>query len=214
MPQRWEKTLCRTELLSRIILTRSQCHTAAAEGAKLSTIRRTPAGGAGRDGIQVSTLQNLHSQVGPASAADPSKLEPKMHAFSGFSFSTIFFRPTLLNQPKWAPKGSPFEGQNLPKLGQKAYPESSTKKSSQKWAKRMQKLKPGTLKTKRFAREGLHFYSFAASAKTLAKLLQNGLQNYSKILPYWCWRPPKSDARNKYQNHYQPNVPISAFCAN
>ena len=36
--QRFKKTLCRTELLSHVILTRSQCHTAAAEGAKLSTI--------------------------------------------------------------------------------------------------------------------------------------------------------------------------------
>ena len=32
------KKRCRTELLSHVILTRSQCHTAAAEGAKLSTI--------------------------------------------------------------------------------------------------------------------------------------------------------------------------------
>ena len=30
--------LCRTEFLSHVILPRSQCHTAAAEGAKLSTI--------------------------------------------------------------------------------------------------------------------------------------------------------------------------------
>ena len=36
--QRLKKTLCRTDLLSHVILTRSQCHTAAAEGAKLSTI--------------------------------------------------------------------------------------------------------------------------------------------------------------------------------
>ena len=33
-----EKTLCRTEFLSHGILTRSLCHTAAAEGPKLSTI--------------------------------------------------------------------------------------------------------------------------------------------------------------------------------
>ena len=39
--QRLKKTLCRTELLSHVILTRSQCHTAAAEGAKLSTICNT-----------------------------------------------------------------------------------------------------------------------------------------------------------------------------
>ena len=36
--QRFEKTLRRIDLLSHIIPTRSQCHTAAAEGAKLSTI--------------------------------------------------------------------------------------------------------------------------------------------------------------------------------
>ena len=33
-----EKTICRTEFLSHVFLTRWQCHTAAAEGAKLSTI--------------------------------------------------------------------------------------------------------------------------------------------------------------------------------
>ena len=38
--QRLKETLCRTELLSHVILTRSLCHTAAAEGAKLSTMRR------------------------------------------------------------------------------------------------------------------------------------------------------------------------------
>ena len=43
-----KRTLRRAELLPHIILTRSQCQTAAAEGAKLSQIRRTPAGGAGR----------------------------------------------------------------------------------------------------------------------------------------------------------------------
>ena len=36
--QRLKKTLCRTTVLSHVILTRSQCHTAAAKGAKLSTI--------------------------------------------------------------------------------------------------------------------------------------------------------------------------------
>ena len=36
--QSLKKTLCRTALLSHVILTRSQCHTAAAEGAQLSTI--------------------------------------------------------------------------------------------------------------------------------------------------------------------------------
>ena len=36
--QRLKKTLCRTALLSHVILTRSQCHAAAAEGAQLSTI--------------------------------------------------------------------------------------------------------------------------------------------------------------------------------
>ena len=33
-----KKTLCHAEFLSHVILSRSQCHTAAAEGAKLSTI--------------------------------------------------------------------------------------------------------------------------------------------------------------------------------
>ncbi len=48
--QRLKETLCRTELLSHIILTRSQCLTAAAEGAKLSTIyiqKHTPYMGLG-----------------------------------------------------------------------------------------------------------------------------------------------------------------------
>ena len=40
LPQRLEKTLCRPDLLPHVAFTRSQCHTAAAEGAKLSTIRR------------------------------------------------------------------------------------------------------------------------------------------------------------------------------
>ena len=39
LPRRLKKTLCRTELLLHVFLKRSQCHTAAAEGAKLSTIK-------------------------------------------------------------------------------------------------------------------------------------------------------------------------------
>ena len=45
--RRLNKKVCRTDLLSHVILTRSQCHTAAVEGAKLSTInsRSTALGG-------------------------------------------------------------------------------------------------------------------------------------------------------------------------
>ena len=51
LTKRLKKTLCHAEFLSHIILSRSQCHTAAAEGAKLSTIRRTPLRVAGRHGF-------------------------------------------------------------------------------------------------------------------------------------------------------------------
>ena len=38
LPQRLKKTLCRPDLLPHVAFRRSQCHTAAAGGAKLSTI--------------------------------------------------------------------------------------------------------------------------------------------------------------------------------
>ena len=53
-------------------------------------IRRTPEGGAGRDEIFVHSLQNLHVPGGSAPAADPSKLEPKMHPISSLHFITLF----------------------------------------------------------------------------------------------------------------------------
>ena len=42
LTKRLKKTLCHAEFLSHVILSRSQCHTAAAEGAKLSTILTRP----------------------------------------------------------------------------------------------------------------------------------------------------------------------------
>ena len=53
------------------------------------SIRRTPAGVAGRDENSFGFCINASFRE-PASAAGPSKLEPKMHHFSNLNFSTLF----------------------------------------------------------------------------------------------------------------------------
>ena len=78
----------------------------AAEGVALK-IRRTPAGVAGRDENSVGFCINACFRE-PASAAGPSKLEPKMHHFSSLNFSTPFFKQNLQNMRKASPKGTPF----------------------------------------------------------------------------------------------------------
>ena len=64
--------------------------------------------GARHDETFVHSLQNLHVSEGPAPAAGPSKLKPKIHHFSSLNFNTL-----LPNLPTWVPKGSLLGSPNL-----------------------------------------------------------------------------------------------------
>ena len=82
-------------------------------------IRRTPAGVAGRDEISFRFCINACFRE-PASAAGPSKLEPKMRHFPNLNFSTSFFRQNLQNMRKVTPQGIPFRASNLQKSAKNA----------------------------------------------------------------------------------------------
>jgi hypothetical protein len=75
--QRLTKTLRRTEFLSCVVLTRSHCHPAAAEGAKLSTMRR------GRAQICLPTAcQTIHNDVQANAMLGKTKTDAEQVKFS------------------------------------------------------------------------------------------------------------------------------------
>ena len=61
--QRLDSTLCRAVVIPQIVFTRSQCHPAAAEGAKLSTMRPRPPETGARAAVGLDPNFKLQMQV-------------------------------------------------------------------------------------------------------------------------------------------------------
>ena len=95
----------------------------------------------GEQGVIESGHQAAESAVtwGLSHAADPSKLEAKMHHFSSLDFGPLFFKPNLQNLRKLAPKETTFGGPNRLVCGKNAVRTASPKKSFKKLPKMMPK---------------------------------------------------------------------------
>jgi len=64
-----------------------------------------------------------------------------------------------------------------------------------------------------FRLKGLHFFSFAASAKKVLQMTLKWTLKYSKNLENCYQRPPKSDNENKHKNKHQQNPSKSVLGA-
>ena len=96
------------------------CKGPAAGGEALSN-RRTREGRAGRDGIVVHSLQNLHVARVSAPAADPYKLEPKIIVFETCIFKMINFFNDFKNQTGTIISGSGAAPRQVAKIDPEKY---------------------------------------------------------------------------------------------